>query len=143
MRAFTIMAGVGLLLGVAIAQKQPASTPSKSTENQTKNSATSAANSDRNGPKIRTYKGSLVAASCAAASGEASQNCGVSANATEFALKTSDGRTLAFDLVGNERAQQAIKNNKKWEVAATSGKPIPVKVNGTEEEGKLTVMSIQ
>jgi len=46
-------------------------------------------------------------------------------------------------LVGNERAQQAIKNNKKWEVAATSGKPIPVKVNGTEEEGKLTVMSIQ
>lgn len=140
MRAFTIMAGVGLLLGVAIAQKQPASTPSKSTENQTKNSATSAAS---NGAKIHTYKGSLVAASCAAASGEASQNCGVSANATEFALKTSDGRTLAFDLVGNERAQEAIKNNKKWEVAATSGKPIPVKVNGTEEEGKLTVMSIQ
>ena len=143
MRTFTIMAGVGLLLGVAIAQKQPASTPSKSTENQAKKSANSAASSDRNDGKIHTYKGSLVAASCTAASGEASQNCGVSAKATEFALKTSDGRTLTFDLVGNVRAQEAIKNKKKWEDAATSGKPIAVTVNATEEQGKLTVMSIR
>jgi hypothetical protein len=108
----------------------------------------------------------LVAASCAGSSGEtqaasskaakqpageasrstdasASQGCGLSGSVSEFALKTTDGRTLPFDLVGNERAQEALKANKKWESAASSGKPIQTKVHATEDGGKLTVISIQ
>jgi hypothetical protein len=72
----------------------------------------------------------------------AGAGCQVTSSTTRFALKTTDGRTLPFDLVGNERAQQAVKEKKKWSEAMASGKPISVKVSGVISGQKLTVMSI-
>jgi hypothetical protein len=72
----------------------------------------------------------------------AGAGCQVTSSTTRFALKTNDGKTLPFDLVGNERAQQAVKEKKKWSEAMASGKPINVKVSGVVSGQKLTVMSI-
>jgi hypothetical protein len=74
-----------------------------------------------------------------AASGDA---CGVSASTTRFALKMKDGKTIPFDSVGNERAQLAIKNKKKWTEAAQAGKTVNAKVSGAMSGEKLTVVSI-
>jgi hypothetical protein len=113
----------------------------------------------------RTYKGTLVDASCAgnvtqtspAASTEsnaadrqeasktasASQGCAVSASSKEFALRTKEGRLLRFDAVGNERAADAIKNKKNWSTAMSAGKPITAKVEGTALDGdNVTVLAI-
>jgi len=68
--------------------------------------------------------------------------CAVSANTSKFALKMSDGRTVTFDDVGNQRAQEAIKNKKKWSDAAASGKPIHAKTTGVLTGDQLTVLSI-
>ena len=70
------------------------------------------------------------------------QTCSVSSNTSQFALKLEDGRTLRFDSVGNVRAQDAIKNKKKWNEAAGAGKPIRAKVMGFMTGDKLLVTSI-
>jgi hypothetical protein len=53
-----------------------------------------------------------------------------------------DGRVLRFDLVGNDRAQEAFKNKKKWGEAASAGKPVKVTVKGVMSGEKLIVSSI-
>ena len=53
-----------------------------------------------------------------------------------------DGRTLRLDMVGNQRVQDELKNNKKWSDAASSGKPIHAKVSGAISGEKLVVSSI-
>lgn len=150
------------MLGTGFAQKETGNPASASSDAQAKSSASQSEKSTGTEGKIQSYKGELVPASCGGAaassatpasgakSGEAnraaesggSQSCSPSSNVTEFALKTKDGRTLPFDLVGNARAQDAIKNKKKWQDAASAGKPVHVKVHAAEEQGKLTVMSI-
>ena len=163
----TKVVGIGvIMLGVALAQT-PAGGSEKAKPADSSQAASNPKGSKATVPeaKTRTYKGTLVAASCAGGSGEtqtasskaakqpageasraaegnAGQSCGLSGSVSEFALRTTDGRTLPFDLVGNERAQEAIKSNKKWESAASSGKPIQTKVHGTEDGGKLTVVSV-
>jgi len=124
--------------------------------------------------ETKTYKGTLMDASCAAnvtqnapsgnaqssaadrqssdnanqksakGSGTAdrSQGCSVSENTKEFALQTKDGRILHFDAVGNDKAQAAFKNRKKWSSDASAGKAIAAKVNGTLEGDNLTVLTI-
>jgi hypothetical protein len=69
-------------------------------------------------------------------------NCAVSANSTQLGLKMEDGKTVRFDMVGNQRAQDYIKNNKKWNEAASSGKEIHAKVSGAMSGDKLIVSSI-
>lgn len=71
------------------------------------------------------------------------QSCPVTASTSAFALKLNDGRVVGFDSVGNQRAQDAIKNKKKWNEASTSGKPIKAKVDGVLTGDKLLVVSIR
>ncbi len=76
------------------------------------------------------------------ASDTASGSCGVSSSTSQFAMKLEDGRTLAFDMVGNERAKEQIQKSKKWTEYASSGKPINAKVSGVISGEKLVVSSI-
>jgi len=109
--------------------------------------------------KTQTYKGVLVDTSCGApanpsastdsnapsrssADRAAGQGCTVSANSSQLGLKMKDGRTVRFDLVGNQRAQDALKNKKKWTEAASGGKEIRVTVKGAMTGDKLIVSSI-
>src|ERR1051326_6506881 len=69
-------------------------------------------------------------------------NCPVSANSTEFGMKMDDGKTVRFDMVGNQRAQDELKNNKSWNNALSAGKPIHAKVSGVMSGDKLVVSSI-
>jgi hypothetical protein len=155
-----IIAGSFLLLGVAWAQKPD----EQGSQNSTKPASAPAV-------QTKTYKGTLVDASCggnvtqngAAAKNESStadrtdagapvvgksgatngnKACAVSAATKEFALRMNDGHVLRFDSVGNERAQDAIKNNKKWNSASSSGKSISAKVTGTQDGDNLTVTTL-
>ena len=146
-----------LAVGVAAAQNSNTAPNAEKTQKQASTDSQSATNK----VATRTFKGDLVSAKCggnggtaeaktapknsgeadrAAAAGD--QACSVSTSTSEFALKTKDGRTLPFDQVGNLRTQGALKNNKKWASSASSGKPISAKVNGIENDGKLTVLSV-
>jgi len=49
---------------------------------------------------------------------------------------------VRFDLVGNQRAQDELKNNKHWSKDLSAGKPIKVKVYGVMSGDKLVVSSI-
>jgi len=146
MKMFKSLGAIVFLLGVAWAQK-PADQG-----DQKRSSATDSRSSARPPElKTQTYKGTLMDASCAGASRETSrgkasaadrsQGCSVSANTKEFALRT-DSETLRFDSVGNARAEEAIKNKKKWGNDAAAGKPIRAKVIANANGDKLTVMSI-
>jgi hypothetical protein len=69
--------------------------------------------------------------------------CMVTSSTSQFALKMNDGRTVRFDMVGNQRAQEKLQSNKKWTQAATTGKEIKVTVNGAMSGDKLVVSSIK
>ena len=114
--------------------------------------------------KTQSYKGVLVDLACAGgapssatpASGNTPPNsaqatadraagqssCNVSANSTQFGLRMKDGRTARFDMVGNQRAQDAVKAKKKWSEAAGAGKEINATVKGAMSGDKLIVSSI-
>jgi hypothetical protein len=53
-----------------------------------------------------------------------------------------NGQTVRFDLVGNQRAQDALKTNKGWNKNMTANKPIKVKIHGVLQGDKLIVSSI-
>ena len=136
-----------LFFGVAWAQK-PAD------QGTQKSSAAASKPSNAQLPELRTqtYKGTLMDASCAgagknlsggkAAAGDQPQGCKVSASTKEFALRTDSADTLRFDSVGNVRAEEAIKNKKKWGNDVSAGKPIRAKVTANANGDKLTVLSI-
>jgi hypothetical protein len=69
-------------------------------------------------------------------------SCPASAGSSELGLKLDDGRTVRFDLVGNQRAQDALKNNKRWSKDLSANKPIQAKVSGVLNGEKLIVTSI-
>jgi len=108
------------------------------------NAATNSASADRTS-KDRASSDSTASADTGkskSSGGDQGQACSASSSTTQFALKTKEGRTLAFDEVGNQRAQQTLKEKKKWSEASSAGKPIQAKVSGVVEGDKLTVMSI-
>jgi len=154
MKIWTGAAVLSLAMGMALAQK-PDEQGSTAKPSKASNP------SSTEGPRTRTYKGTLVAASCGGGAtlasntkakkskGEAnrsaedsSQSCSPSSNATEFGLKTKDGRVYAFDPVGNARAQEAMRQHKEWEKRASAGKPVRVEVGGMEDNGKLMAVTI-
>ena len=112
--------------------------------------------------RTTTFKGSLIDMSCAskpaagapAASAPTAEDsnsanrsggdasCGASASSTELGMKLTDGRTVRFDLVGNQRAQEALKSDKGWNKNLASGKPIRATVSGVLNGDKLIVSSI-
>jgi len=71
------------------------------------------------------------------------QSCPVSASTAQFALKLKDGHVVKLDDVGNQRAQEALKNKKKWTDDAAANKPIHASVSGVLNGDQLLVMSIR
>lgn len=72
-------------------------------------------------------------------------NCAVSSSTNAFGLLLKDGRVVKFDEIGNSRASEALKSSKKWSQAVNNPgaeQNIRVKVSGSMEGDKLTVMSI-
>jgi hypothetical protein len=69
-------------------------------------------------------------------------SCPVSANSTEMGMKLDDGKTVRFDIVGNQRAQDALKNEKRWSKDLSANKPIHAKVSGVLNGDKLIVTSV-
>lgn len=57
-------------------------------------------------------------------------------------MKLDDGRVVRFDLVGNQRAQDALKNDKHWAKDLSDNKQIHAKVSGVLSGDKLIVSSI-
>jgi hypothetical protein len=76
-------------------------------------------------------------------SADQGQSCSVSSSTAQFALKLKDGRVVKLDDVGNQRAQEAFKNKKKWSEDAAANKPIHASVSGVLNDDKLLVMSIK
>jgi hypothetical protein len=114
--------------------------------------------------KTMTYRGVLIDASCAAptaggqpaasqgtaqaakpdtAANRAAGDCAPSESSSQFGMKLSDGRTVRFDLVGNQRAQDGLKNNTRWGKDLTAGKQIHATVDGVLNGDKLVVSQIR
>jgi hypothetical protein len=117
---------MSLCLGVAMAQDAP----------KTEKKAAPAAGAV---PELKTmtYKGSLVDMSCATA-----EKCTVKADSSQMGMKLDDGRVLRFDMVGNQRAQEELKTNKRWTKDLTANKPVRATVDGVVQGEKLIVSSI-
>jgi hypothetical protein len=81
-----------------------------------------------------------TAASNSANRSAGDSSCAVSANTSTFGLKTDQGQTYRFDMVGNQRAQDEFKTNKHWNSAGS--KPVKVKISGVVQGDKLIVSSI-
>jgi len=102
----------------------------------------------------RSTSGSQSGSSTAAASGSVASNsanrstgdtssCPVTASSSQLGLKMDNGQVVRFDLVGNQRAQDELKNNKKWGNSVSSNKPLKVKISGVMQGDKLIVSSIK
>jgi len=162
---------VALSLGVAMAQEtNPPAATQPTTPAANKDAKTNASGNAAWTPptmpaemKTMTFKGTLIDASCAAptasgqpaasqgtaqaATAEGSANrsagdCAVTANSSQFGMKLTDGRTMRFDMVGSQRAQDELKNNKRWSKDIAAGKPIRATVSGVVQGDKLIVSSI-
>jgi hypothetical protein len=104
---------------------------------------TAAAGGAQSGSTDRT--GGASASASTSASGSANRSagdCPVTANSTQLGMKLDNGQTVRFDLVGNQRAQDELKNNKSWNKNMTANKPLHVKVSGVLQGDKLIVSSI-
>ena len=77
-----------------------------------------------------------------AANRSAGGDCPATANSTNLGLKMDNGQTVRFDMVGNQRAQEALKSNKGWNKKMTANQPLKVKVSGVLQGDKLIVSSI-
>jgi hypothetical protein len=172
MKASVWMLTMSLAAGVAMAQTAPANPQTQQPQQQAtqpdskmnaKNDKGSTAGST-NPPEMKTsnFKGVLVDMACAspgsggdsskaAASDEkntanrdagSGSDCPVSANSSQFGMKMDDGKTVKFDMVGNQRTQDMIKNDKGWNKEITANKPIHAKVSGVLNGDKLIVSSI-
>jgi hypothetical protein len=161
-----------LTAGMAVAQTAPANPQPQNGQKSGQTGASQPAGGAGSGtelPQMKTsaFKGILVDMSCAAsatsststagsASAEAApaksanrsaadsgSNCAVSASSSSLGMKLDDGRTVRFDLVGNQRAAEALKNDKRWSKNLADGKPIHAKAIGALNGDKLIVASIQ
>ena len=162
MKTRVSMLVVSLAVGMALAQ----TTPADKTKAKTKAEDSSAASA--NAPaemKTAGYKGVLVDMSCASqstggtaatgekqpgekanaanrAAGDSGASCPVTAQSANIGMKLDNGQTVRFDLVGTQRAQDALKNDKGWSKDLSANKPIHAKVEGVLEGDKLIVSSI-
>jgi hypothetical protein len=84
----------------------------------------------------------MPASASGAANRSAGGDCPVTAGSQTLGLKMDNGQVVRFDLVGNQRAQDALKTNKGWNKNLTANKPLKVKVSGVMQGDKLIVSSI-
>jgi hypothetical protein len=133
------MLAMSLALGAAMAQQPAQQQPAKEKQpaQQEMKPGTQPAGTTVPEMKTMTYKGELVDMSCAK-----SENCVVKADSAQLGMKLTDGRVLPFDLVGNQRAQDELKVNKRWSKDLTANKPIKATVSGVVNGEKLIVSSI-
>jgi hypothetical protein len=152
-------------------QETPQRTPPVSQENNSqpdpKASPSGSASTKLPEMKTTTFKGLLVDVSCSSQTASSAENtqgaagsasaqantadrsasggasCPLSANSSVMGMKLDDGRTVRFDLVGNQRAQDAMKSSKRWSTAVSENKPIQAKVSGVLSGDKLIVSSIR
>jgi hypothetical protein len=87
-------------------------------------------------------QGTAEAATPKGSANRSQGDCAVSSSSSQLGMKLNDGRTVRFDLVGNQRAQDELKNNKRWSKDAAAGKPIHATVDGVLNGDKLVVSSI-
>ncbi len=136
----------GVLVDASCAMPQTGSTAGTSSSSETAStsstSSSSSSSAQTTGAANRSSDTSAKANSADRSTNAASGSCAVSANSNQFGLKMKDGRTLRFDMVGNQRAQEELKNKKKWSEAASSGKQINATVSGVINGDKLIVSSI-
>jgi len=172
MRAHFYLSALSITLGVALAQTPAPNPPPQQSAPSTSPTKPATAGTTPAEVKTITYKGVLVDLACSSgksASAEAKPaqpsdpakapasdqsnsadrstsdsggNCSVSANSTKLGMKMDDGQTVRFDLVGNQRAQDALKNDKRWSKDLTENKPIHVKASGLLNGDKLVVTDI-
>lgn len=160
-----------LIVGAALAQTPPATPPAPAAQTPPATPPASAAQTTPATPatpsapaemKTMTYRGTLVDLACGSATAaaapaapaagtpagtagsadRASGDCAVTANSTKLGLKMDDGKVVKFDLVGNQRAQDGLKNNKGWVKDLAANKPLKVKVSGILQGDKLIASSI-
>jgi hypothetical protein len=162
MRSRLYVLTFSIALGVALGQTPPPNPPpQESAKPDAKaGAATAPASPALAEMKTSTFKGVLVDMACAArssssaetktagaetkpAAGDSGASCPVSATSSELGMKLDDGKTVRFDLVGNQRAQDALKNDKRWSKDISANKPIHAKVSGVLNGDKLIVAAIQ
>ena len=167
MKSRLFVVTLALTAGMAIAQT-PAQNPQPQSDQTSGQTRASGAGSSADLPQMKTtaFKGVLVDMSCAAgaassasttgsapaeaasaksanrSAADSGSSCPVSASSSQLGMKLDDGRTVRFDLVGNQRAADALKNDKRWNKNLTDGKPIRAKAIGALNGDKLIVASI-
>ena len=168
MRPRFCMLTLSIALGVALAQTTPPNPPAQETPQTNTQAPAKAAAAASTAPaemKTSTFKGVLVDMACAshpsasadaapaagaaqpseaskAPASDSATGCPVSASSSELGMKLDDGKTVRFDMVGNLRAQDALKNDKRWGKDITANKPIRATVSGVLDGDKLIVASI-
>jgi hypothetical protein len=166
MKARLPMLVVSLAVGMALAQTTPADKKNPTAKTQSGSATATTAPAEM---KTATYKGVLVDMSCASqstggtaaapansetaqpaepansanrAAGDSGASCPVTAQSTNIGMKLDNGQTVRFDLVGTQRAQDALKNDKGWSKDLSANKPVHAKVEGVLQGDKLIVSSI-
>lgn len=157
---------VSLAAGIALAQTAPDAKTNSKAKNQNNPAAATTAPAEM---KTTTYKGVLVDMSCASqatgstaaapanpgtaqsaepansanrAAADGGASCPLTAQSANIGMKLDNGQTVRFDLVGSQRAQDALKNDKNWSKDLGANKPIHAKVEGVLQGDKLIVSSI-
>jgi hypothetical protein len=69
-------------------------------------------------------------------------DCAVSSGSLQLGMKLDNGRTVTFDLVGNLRAQDELKNNRQWKRSLAAGRTIHATVIGVLQGDRLIVTLI-
>jgi hypothetical protein len=160
MKVRATLLAIPLIVGTALAQTPPATPPAPAAQTTPAPPATPSAPAEM---KTMTYKGVLVDLACGSATSaapasaapaagapaatagsadRASGDCSATASSTKLGLKMDDGKVVKFDLVGNQRAQDGLKNNKGWVKNLAANKPLKVKVSGVLQGDKLIASSI-
>jgi uncharacterized protein involved in copper resistance len=150
-------------VGIALAQTTPPSKPAPQEKTQPADAKAGAmagsASTALPEMKTTTFKGVLVDMSCASqasagaaappsdqsanrSKSDSAASCAVSSNSSQLGMKLDDGKTVSFDLVGNQRAQDALKSDKRWIKTIGENKPIRATVSGVMTGDKLIVSSI-
>lgn len=158
MRPRFCMLTLSIALGVAMAQTTPPNPPQDTPQTNPQAAGKAAASTMPAEMKTSTFKGVLVDMACAshasagaeatpsaaskAPASDSAAGCSVSASSSELGMKLDDGKTVRFDMVGNLRAQDALKNDKRWGKDITANKPIRATVSGVLDGDKLIVASI-
>jgi hypothetical protein len=158
MRTSVWMLTIFLAAGAAMAQTVPANPQAQQPQQQsTKPSSQAAGSTTPAEMKTSSFKGILVDMSCASRSSgsaatasdqkntanrDSGSDCPVFTSSSQFGMKMDNGKTVKFDLVGNQRTQDMIKNDKGWNKEITANKPIHAKVDGALNGDKLIVSSI-